>query len=294
MTPRPIDLKALSDAEALPIHDFLNATRAELLPDDPPIPLSERLTSWRNPSPREWSKTFAVYDNERVIGFAEADWESTDQENPDKAWMNLTVTPSLRRQGLGSTLLRTLLEACRADGKQQLFLATNDRIPEGKAFAQQIGAKFGQEEHTNQLLFTDLNRDYLERALRNAPTDQFEIGFYDTDLPEAELEPICRLIEVMNTAPRGDLEFNDFKVTPEDLLDDARQAKINGLERWFLYVRERASGRYAGYTETGFHPNRSHLVNQWGTGVLPEFRGHGLGAWIKSAMIERILRERPR
>jgi len=28
--------------------------------------------------------------------------------------------------------------------------------------------------------------------------------------------------------------------------------------------------------------------------VFPEFRNHGLGRWLKAAMVEKILRERPR
>jgi GNAT superfamily N-acetyltransferase len=275
MTPELVNLESLSDAEALPLHDFLNAARAEQWPDDPSIPLEERLTNWRNPSPTVWSKHFWLRDGERVIGYADADWSTTDLNNLDKAWIGVTVAPSHRRRGLGRALLRALLEASRADGKTSVFLNTNDRVPAAGEFARVIGAKFGQEEHTNQLLFSELNREYLTQSLNNAPTDRFEIGFYDTEYPDdpAELEAICRLIEVMNTAPRGELEFNDWKVTPEDLLNDVRQSRITGVQWWFLYVRERATGRYAGYTETGFHPNRAHLVNQWGTGVLPEFRG---------------------
>ena len=101
------------------------------------------------------------------------------------------------------------------------------------------------------------------------------------------------MIEVMNTAPRGEMEFNDFKVTPDDLRVQVKQCKINGLEFRFLYAKERATGRYAGFTQTGFHPNRPSIVNQWGTGVLPEFRGHKLGAWLKAAMIDHLQRERP-
>ena len=29
------------------------------------------------------------------------------------------------------------------------------------------------------------------------------------------------------------------------------------------------------------------------TGVSPEFRGRGLGRWLKAAMLDRIVRERP-
>ena len=293
MTPRAITPKDLTDAEAASLSRFHNAMRAEVLPDDPPIPLEEYLTAWRNPSPHEWSKTFVVTNGDSVVGYAEAGWDMTDTQNPHMAGAEVMVLPEYRRRGIGKALLRDLLEACRSDKKTSLMAATNERVLAGRAFVTKLEAKLGLEEHTNQLLFSDLDRDYLERSLRDAPTEQFEIGWYIGDFPESELEAICRVIEVMNTAPRGEMEFNDFKVTPENLRVQVKQCEINGLEFRFLYAKERATGRYAGFTETGFHPNRPHLVNQWGTGVLPEFRGHKLGAWLKCAMIEHLQRERP-
>ena len=293
MTPRAIELNNLSDAECAALNRFFNAMRAETLPDDPPTPLEEHLTAWRNPSPHQWLKSFAVMDGDSVMGYAEADWDTTDTQNPHMAWAQVMVLPEYRQRGIGKALLRDLLEACQVDGKTSLFTATSERVPAGHAFITKLGAKLGLEEHTNQLLFSELDRDYLERSLRDAPTELFEIGWYIGDYPESELEAVCRLVEVMNTAPRGEMEFNDFKVTPDDLRVRVQQCKINGLEFRFLYAKERATGRYVGFTETGFHPNRPHLVNQWGTGVLPEYRGHKLGAWLKCAMIEHLQRERP-
>ncbi len=293
MTPRAICPKDLTDAEAAALSQFHNAMRAERLPEDPPIPLEEYLTAWRNPSPHHWSKNFVVLSGDSIVGYAEADWDTTDTQNPHMAWAEVTVLPEYRRRGIGKALLRDLLEACRSDGKTSLMTATNERVPAGHAFITKLGAKLGLEEHTNQLLLADLDREYLERSLREAPTEQFEIGWYIGDYPESELEAICRLTEVMNTAPRGEMEFNDFKVTPDDLRITVEQCKINGLEFRFLYAKERATGRYAGFTQTGFHPNRPHILSQWGTGVLPEYRGHRLGAWLKAAMIEHIERERP-
>ena len=274
MIPRAIIPKDLTDAEAAALSQFHNAMRAEVLPEDPPIPLEEYLTAWRNPSPHDWSKTFVVTNDGAVIGHAEADWDTTDTQNPHMAWAGVRVLPEYRRRGIGKALLRDLLEACRAGGKTRLMSATNERVPAGHAFITKLEAKLGLEEHTNQLLFSELDREYVQRSLQNAPTERFEIGWYVGEYPESELEQICRLIEVMNTAPRGEMEFNDFKVTPEDLRVRVQQCKINGLEFRFLYAKERATGRYAGFTETGFHPNRPHIVNQWGTGVLPEYRGH--------------------
>ncbi|HEY3248436.1 MAG TPA: N-acetyltransferase, partial [bacterium] len=35
------------------------------------------------------------------------------------------------------------------------------------------------------------------------------------------------------------------------------------------------------------------IVHQRGTGVLPQYQNLGLGRWLKAAMLEKILRERP-
>ena len=293
MTPRAITLKDLTDSEAASLHELFNLIRAEVLPDDPPVPLEERLTGWRNPSPHEWAKTFLVTNGDQTVGYAGAEWDTTDTQNPHMAWAEVMVLPEYRQRGIGKALLRDLLGACRSDGKTRLMTNTNGRVPAGRAFVLRLEAKLGIEEHTNQLLLADLDREYLERSLRDAPTETFEIGWHIGEFPESELEEICRVIEVMNTAPRGEMEFNDFKVTPDYLRVQIEQCRINGLEFRFLYAKERATGRYAGFTQTGFHPNRPSIVSQWGTGVLPEYRGHKLGAWLKAAMIEHLERERP-
>ena len=53
------------------------------------------------------------------------------------------------------------------------------------------------------------------------------------------------------------------------------------------------SGRFAGYTEVLWNPNRSAIIGQGMTGVFPEFRNRGLGRWLKAAMLDKILAERP-
>ena len=60
-----------------------------------------------------------------------------------------------------------------------------------------------------------------------------------------------------------------------------------------MAVRERATGRLAGITEVAWHPNRPEILQQRGTGVLAEYQNLGLGRWLKAAMLEKILRERP-
>ena len=60
-----------------------------------------------------------------------------------------------------------------------------------------------------------------------------------------------------------------------------------------MYVRERATGRFAGFTETYWKPSTAEVLQQNNTGVFPEFRERGLGRWLKAAMLERVLGEHP-
>jgi GNAT superfamily N-acetyltransferase len=85
----------------------------------------------------------------------------------------------------------------------------------------------------------------------------------------------------------------DFHITPAMLRDWERTMAANGDQRWSAYVREQATGAFAGFTEVFWHANRPHLLWQGATGVFPHFRNHGLGRWVKAAMIDRVVRERP-
>jgi GNAT superfamily N-acetyltransferase len=56
---------------------------------------------------------------------------------------------------------------------------------------------------------------------------------------------------------------------------------------------DRATGKFAGYTETVWNPNRPEVLRQDMTGVFPQYRNKGLGRWLKAAMLDKVLKERP-
>jgi mycothiol synthase len=295
MIPQLIDTKTAPDALLFKNHEFWNARRAEILPEDPPIPWEERLKMYREPAEHSVSRVVASYDGDTVLGIAYANWRDDDTENPETAWVGVVVSPEYYRKGTGSRLLHVLLEEIQPLGRQKLFASTTNVRPGGQPFAEMLDAKLGLEEHTNQLLLLDLNHEYLKRSLENAPKERFELIWFDCEYPDDDdvLQKLCDLFDVMNTAPRGDLEFNDWKSTPEKLRQEEKNDKKREHQWWLCVAREKATGHFAGFTETGWHHNRPKAVDQYGTGVNPTYQGHGLGAWLKAAMIERILSDRP-
>jgi len=98
---------------------------------------------------------------------------------------------------------------------------------------------------------------------------------------------------VMNTQPFGTLAIERQRFTP-DLLRKFEESLIaRGAQRLTTYVRERATGRFAGFTEVYWRPRQGEQLQQGNTGVFPEFRERGLGRWLKAAMLERALGEHP-
>jgi mycothiol synthase len=289
---RALDLRNLHDSEASALNDFFNLMRAEVVPEDPAIPLLERLADWNNIPKRIGLVSFAYFDADRVAAYADIGFE-LEGTNMHLCWSGFEVHPQFRRSGLSTQLLEHVLRIAQRENRRVLLLDSNERVPAGAHFAQKIGAKPGIENHTNRLLLEELDRDMLERWIKEAPVEEFELGFYTDDYPESELEALCELFDVMNTAPRGELEINDDKTTPEKLLEWEHARKAQEVQRWTAFVRERSTGQYAGFTTTGWQPNRPHILGQWGTGVNPIYRGKGLGKWLKAAMLGRVMGERP-
>ncbi|MBI5305026.1 MAG: hypothetical protein HY868_23040 [Chloroflexi bacterium] len=293
---KSFDPRNASDEIYRAANAFSNRMRAETLPDDPPIPFDEAVRGWRNipafVNVTAWGVTrvgamqFVATSNIACL---------MTEENRHLAEMQIEVLPEFRRQGLARILLAQIAETATRERRRLLIGTTGERIPAGEVFMARLGAQKGLETHTNQLRIAELNRDLLREWLARGEerATDFDLGFWDRAYPESDLQAISELLQVMNTAPRGDLQFEDFKFTPEHLRQMEKSALERGAQRWTLYVRERATAKFAGFTEVFWHPNRPEILQQAGTGVFPEFRTHGLGRWLKAAMLEKVLRERP-
>jgi RimJ/RimL family protein N-acetyltransferase len=172
---------------------------------------------------------------------------------------------------------------------------TVDRIPGGSAFMVRLGAQKGLEAHTNQLRIADLDRgltdDWLARGQENLT--KFDLGFWDGAYPEDQLQAIVDLYDLVNQQPHGDLEIEDVHMTPEQLRQLETNIFARGNERWTFFIQDRETGKFAGYTETIWNPNRPEILRQDMTGVYPQYRNKGLGRWLKAAMLDKVLKERP-
>jgi mycothiol synthase len=292
----PFDFSEATDAQFEALNRLLNDLRAERQPDDPPTPLSVTVHRCRNfPSFVEahaWAVTSD--DGERMLAFGVV-YLPLAPENGHLAEISLDVRADHRRQGIGRNLLAHCVDVAASRDRRLLVAATSGRIPAGEAFMLRLGATRGVMAQTHQLDLTRLDRGlvtaWLDAGRRHERT--YEIGFWDGPYPDDELAAIAALHDVMNQQPRDQLDVNDERMTPERLREVERFFLTEHTTRWTIFLRARATGAFVGFTDIGHDTQRPELAQQGNTGVFPEHRGRGLGRWLKAAMLQRLLDERP-
>lgn len=291
-----LKVKDASLQEYQALRKLMDVVSKERQPDDPVVPLEETINQMKNIPSFVDLKMWCVWDDEHANMLAQGNVGLlyTD-DNKHLAQFDIIVHPASRCQGIGKHLLGLIAEAALADKRSLLLTDTNDRIPAGEAFMQSIGAKRGLEGHVNQLRVDELDQTLIEKWLDqgNKNEDEFELGLWDGEYPEDKLVEIAQLIELTNQQPLGDLAIEEMHFTPEQLREMEKMDMARGNLRYTFYVIEKATGKFAGYTETVWNANRAEILRQDMTGVYPQYRGKGLGRWLKAAMLEKMLKIHP-
>lgn len=290
-----LDIQNATADEYARFNECRNRMRAEKLPDDPPIPLEELIQGLQNWPTHEdyWVWVAREAAAPTILGFAEV-WVPRE-DNLHLAAFNIEVLTGYRRRGIGRELLARVVEAAQREGRRILMADTLALIPAGEAFMARLGAERGLESHTNQLAIGEIDTDLLDMWRKRARERAagFELGLWEGPYPEADIEAVVALYGLLNQQPMGDLDVEDFRFTPALLRQQEQNLLARGMERWTLYARETSTGRFAGYTEVFWSPNRPEVVSQGMTGVFPEYRNRGLGRWLKAEMMLKILAGRP-
>jgi GNAT superfamily N-acetyltransferase len=217
------------------------------------------------------------------------------EENQHLAHFNISVLPEYRRQGIAREIFRYIVDVAQQEKRRMLMTIITDRVPGVAEFITRLGAFASQEGHSNQLQLKDLDRDLLARWLTDGQRNnaEFELGYWDGAYPEDKLQAMVELHELVNQIPLGDLQVEAMHTSPAQLRQTEKNLFSGGCKRWTFYLIYRATGKFVGYTETTWNPNRPEFLQQDMTGVFPEYRNKGLGRWLKAAMLDKVLKELP-
>jgi GNAT superfamily N-acetyltransferase len=158
-----------------------------------------------------------------------------------------------------------------------------------------LGAEKKSTERKSRLTIANVDRPMLEDWVSRAPdrASDYSLISFDDRCPDELLEDFVDLVMVMNTAPRDDLEMEDWVETPERYRERETQSLDKGYRSWRLIARHDPTGELAGFTEFIFPPYSDEQVWQEATAVRPSHRDRGLGRWLKAANLLRLMDERP-
>jgi len=284
----------LPEAEQEAIARLWQVMGKELLPEEPARPLPAILARLRSKPANQWNARFRARDAEgNVVGFIGGGKSLNEPENAHLIWSELQVHPDHRRKGLGTALLREFVRACEGQHPSIVFMGmANDRVPAAEPFLRGIGATPGLPMKTNQLDLPAVDRAQIAEWARLDPAG-YKLERIDRSIPDRLVTAYLTAANGMNDAPKGDLKMNDWKLTAEQVRDRENWFKQVGVESWLILAIHRATGEGAGFTEVSYDPKQPWVIWQQGTAVIDPHRGHKLGLWMKAAMLDRILRERP-
>ena len=215
-------------------------------------------------------------DGEVLVGVA--DLELPLSENLDVGWGEVNVPPEHRRRGAGRLLWLELTDRARAAGRTrvggEVSVAPVDGGP-GLLFAASVGAV---EKHREDHLLLDLP---LGPAVQ-APVDPaYDVVTWRGRCPDEHREAYVAMRNQMNAdVPTGELDLEPT------VMDDARLASSEErLTRSYdvrvAAARHRVDGAFGGYSLL-FVPHGADIAWQDDTLVMPEHRGHRLGAALKA------------
>lgn len=279
--------------EYLALNRARNIIRHEQLPDDPPIPVNEMTIALQNLPDSLQMRIWTAQDGQQIAGFAIIQLPMDD--NVNLAQFTVAVLPDYRRQGIAQRLLSQIVHFAGENERNSLLSSATERVPAGSAFLERYGFTKGLDAHTNQLVLADLDQslisDWIQRAEDRA--SDFELGWWSGPYPVEDMQAILALYDLFNQQPFGDLEVEDFKFSENDLRQQEKSIFARGYERWTVYAREITTRAFAGYSEILWNQNRPDVIHQEITGVFPEFRNRGLGRWMKAAMLQKVLNEKP-
>jgi RimJ/RimL family protein N-acetyltransferase len=272
-------------------HNFDESIFQERNPDDP-LPDRELEKSFmKEPSPLYNIYRWLVLTsdkNQEVIGKANLWFQN--EKSPDfknvskKAQFYISIRKEYRRKKIASELLKIVSKEAREQGKTILRAEITEN-EEAIAFCKKYNGRIVAQRAQNRLYLKDvkwnLMDDWRENAKRKAMGVTLELF---EKVPETDLIEYCKLYtETMNQAPSEDL-VGEMIITPKSRRIDEQTYAEKGCE-WVTIISRESTGVISGLTEVFYHPSNSHWAEQELTGVKNEFRGRGLGKWLKAEMV---------
>ncbi|MFC7815879.1 GNAT family N-acetyltransferase [Streptomyces sp. NPDC057367] len=208
------------------------------------------------------------------------------------AELTLHVHPAERRAGTGARLLDTAVAAAREDGRRSVVAQADadspgDHFLAARGFRVVLGltyARFALDE-------LDAVRTDAIDAIADQPHPGYRLVSWRGTVPDELARTFAASRRALDDMPMGDTDYGVVVWDVERVLAAARAVADRGDLLTTVAAVDEADGSVAGFSELVVPGDGKGDGLHYGTGVLPEHRGHGLGRWMKAESI-RLARTR--
>ncbi|GGO23320.1 GNAT family N-acetyltransferase [Deinococcus humi] len=296
MTLTDVTVTAFEPLTALPEQRLaIGQLRADVFafayPAEPPLSAEKESLELTQRMPNDRTEHVVVWDGGRAVAWGSLNYDT--EQNTHLAHARLIVHPESRREGLGRALAASLEGVARREARRTVLFMTSDRQSGGEPFARLLGAEAALSTRQSRLELAAVDGELVQDWLRRPANDPYLLHTWAGPIPGEYLERMADMMMVMNTAPKGELEMDDWRVTPEMIRAWEAHAVESGEHHPLMAVEDTRSGEVVGYTDVLWRPERASIVYQGATAVRPSARGQGLGKWLKAAMLDYVAQHCP-
>ncbi|MDK9496063.1 GNAT family N-acetyltransferase [Streptomyces katrae] len=206
------------------------------------------------------------------------------------AELELHVHPAHRRLGAGSRLLSAVVAACRTEGRRSLIVEAPADSP-GEAFCERWGFRRALSLDHLLLRFEQLDEEAVLLAAA-AGHPGYRLVSWTGTVPDELADAFAAAKHAMDDMPMGDLDYGTVAWDSERVRAMAKVVSDRG-DLLLTTAAVHDDGTVAGYTEIVLPRGASPRAQQYDTAVVPAHRGHGLGLWVKAAMVRRLRADHP-
>jgi GNAT superfamily N-acetyltransferase len=287
---RPVDLSAPDEFRRC--YSILREAELFERPDAPMWSERELFVMFSHDDPSETMTAYGAFDGDTMVGAGLTALPLLD--NVDKAFLHVAVAPALRRRGIGSTMVETLVETSREAGRT-VMLAESWLPPKQRdshpyrSFAEKNGFELANIEIRRVLRLPVPTEQLQAWAAEAAPYHRdYTIATYVDDIPDELVESYVHVRnQLALDAPTGDIDLEAEALTPEAYRERQAIAKEQGRTTYHALAIDR-SGQTVAYTSMGVPSDEPVYIHQWGTLVRRDHRGHRLGMAVKVANLAAV------
>ncbi|HUT82076.1 MAG TPA: GNAT family N-acetyltransferase [Candidatus Bathyarchaeia archaeon] len=292
------DTRIAPDEALEEFFSLLDSLYREVEKEDP-FPSNElRKNEFRDPYPFYDIFWWLVRTNQKIIGFGMISFNNKNSPdysvNKHLARASIKIHKDYRHRGIGTELAKILVKKAENYGNITT-IQSNTVQDSGKRFSEKLGGILANESSEKRCKIEEIDwslmNNWKEKGEELTQKEGIHIDIFQK-CPEEIIDEFCKVYtEINNQQPRGNSESRHI-VTPEIRRLQEQRYKEKNVE-WQTIIARVKKESIIGLTEIIYDPEMSYKIEQELTGVLDNYRGKGLGKWLKAEMLYIILKEYP-